>query len=78
MVKEGRQRTSAESDRSFQHPALRFNKENVVHFRLQLPLGGDGLYVTAEDFRRYEKAANGLFDFVIEQFNSNENQYFPC
>jgi hypothetical protein len=62
----------------FQHPALRLNNENVVHFRLQLPLGGDGLYVTAEDFKRYEKAAQDLFDFLLEQFNSNENQFFPC
>lgn len=62
----------------FQHPALRRDKGKVAHFRLQLPLGGDGLYVTAEDFKRYEKSAIELFDFVIDQFNNDEKQYFPC
>ena len=42
-----------------------------------MPLGGDGLYVTAQDFRRYENAANALFDFVVEHFNMNADLYFP-
>jgi hypothetical protein len=61
----------------FQPPALRLDAAKFVHFRLQLPLGGDGLYVTAEDFKRYESATNDLLDFLIEQFETNPNRYFP-
>jgi hypothetical protein len=62
----------------FQHSALRRDpKAPVLHFHLQSPLGGDGLYVTPEDFNRYEKTANGIFDFVIEHFSKNGEEYFP-
>jgi len=61
----------------FQYPALRRDNEDFVHFPLELPLGGEGLYITEEDFRRYENAANGLFDFVTIQFSNHANQYFP-
>jgi hypothetical protein len=62
----------------FQNPALRRDPIlPIVHFRLQSPLGGDGLYVTPEDFSRYEKTANAIFDFVIEQFSKNGEAYFP-
>jgi hypothetical protein len=61
----------------FQYPALRVNNEKVGHFPLELPLGGECLYITADDFRRYEEAASRLFDFVIEQFDNNRNEYFP-
>ena len=61
----------------FRHPALRSEPQTVAHFRLELPLGGGGLYVRAEDFGRYQKAANELFDFIVEWFSANHAQYFP-
>lgn len=62
----------------FRYPALRNEHfSGAPQFRLEMPLGGDGLYVTAADFKRYENAANDLFDFVVEHFNTNGDSYFP-
>ena len=64
----------------FQYPALRRKDEHIAgfsQFRLDMPLAGDGLYVTALDFRCYENAANAFFDFISEYFNKNCEAYFP-
>lgn len=63
----------------FQSPLLRkLNpKTPVCHTPLHLPLGGDGLYVTEDDFRRYHKAAVELFDWLVEHFQNHAAQRYP-
>lgn len=64
----------------FQNPLLREKGKPhtpVFHMPIHLPLGGDGLYVTADDFRNYHKAAVELFDWLVEYFEKNADQYYP-
>jgi hypothetical protein len=62
----------------FQNPLLR-NDPLTPHFHapVQLPLGGDGLYVTGNDFRNYHKATEGLFDWLVKHFEAHDNEYYP-
>jgi len=62
----------------FQNPLLR-NDPHIPSFQMpvHLPLGGDGLYVTGDDFRKYHKAALELFDWLVEFFENHGDQYFP-
>lgn len=63
----------------FQNPLIRTVDPGtpMLHTTLSLPLGGDGLYVTADDFRAYAKAATELFDWLVVQFERSGEQYFP-
>jgi len=63
----------------FQNPLLRRVDPHtpIFHTPLQLPLGGDGLYVTGDDFRNYHKAAEGLFDWLVEHFENHADHYYP-
>jgi hypothetical protein len=62
----------------FQNPLLR-NDPNISAFPMpvHLPLGGDGLYVTGDDFRNYHKSALDLFDWLVDFFENNADQYYP-
>jgi len=44
---------------------------------VHLPLGGDGLYVTGDDFRTYQKAVVDLFEWLTKHFEDNGDQYYP-
>jgi hypothetical protein len=63
----------------FQSPLLRKLEPNspIFHAPLHLPLSGDGLYVTGDDFRSYHKAAVELFDWLVEHFENQADQYYP-
>lgn len=63
----------------FQNPLLRKVDPHapVFHMPVHLPLGGDGLYVTGDDFRRYHTAAVELFDWLVEHFENHADQYYP-
>lgn len=63
----------------FQNPLLRRVDPHtpVFHTPVQLPLGGDGLYVTGDDFRNYHKAAEGLFDWLVEHFEKHADEPYP-
>jgi hypothetical protein len=63
----------------FQNPVLRRHDPNKPVFRMpvHLPLGGDGLYVTGDDFRKYHKAVLDLFDWLVEVFQNHADQYYP-
>jgi hypothetical protein len=61
------------------HHELFQNPDNIPVFDrpVHLPLGGDGLYVTADDFRNYHKAALDLFDWLVESFENHADQSYP-
>ncbi len=63
----------------FQNPLVRQVDPNtpVFHMPVHLPLGGDGLYVTGDDFRTYQKAAEELFAWLTKHFEDNGDQYYP-
>jgi hypothetical protein len=63
----------------FQNPVIHRVDPNmpIFHMPVHLPLGGDGLYVTGDDFRKYHKATLDLFDWLREFFDSHSDQYFP-
>ncbi len=63
----------------FQNPLLRKVDFQIliVHMPVSLPLGGDGLYVTGDDFRNYHKAAEGLFDWLVKHFDTHGDEYYP-
>jgi hypothetical protein len=63
----------------FQNPLLRRVDPHttIFHSPVNVPLGGDGLYVTGDDFRRYHKAAEALFDWLVKYFEDHSDQYFP-
>ena len=63
----------------FQNPLVRQLEPNTPIFQLpvDLPLGGNGLYVTGDDFRTYQKSALELFGWLIEHFEKNGDQYYP-
>lgn len=44
---------------------------------VHLPLAGDGLYVTGDDFRNYHRAAEGLFDWLVTHFEGHADEYYP-
>lgn len=63
----------------FQSPLTRMYdpKAPVFHTPLALPLGGEGLYVTGGDFRNYQKAVLGLFEWLVQHFETNGDEYYP-
>ena len=63
----------------FQNPLVRQVDPNtpVFHMPVHLPLGGDGLYVTGDDFRTYQKAVVDLFEWLTKHFEDNGDQYYP-
>lgn len=63
----------------FVYPSLRKDDPTTLamHTPLSLPLGGDGLYVTGDDFRKYHKAVLDLFDWLRQYFEDHGEEYFP-
>jgi hypothetical protein len=63
----------------FVYPSLRKDNPNttIVVSPLSLPLGGDGLYVTGEDSRRYHQAVLDLFDWLRKYFEDHGDECYP-
>ena len=62
----------------FVYPALRKDGSNTfVVSPLSLPLGGDGLYVTGDEFRRYHKTVLDLFEWLRKHFEDHGEEYYP-
>jgi hypothetical protein len=63
----------------FQNPLLRRVAPDtpVFHTPVHLPLSGDGLYVTGDDFRMYYKAVVELFDWLVEHFENHADHHYP-
>jgi hypothetical protein len=63
----------------FVYPLLRKDDPNTLalHTPVSLPLGGDGLYVTGDDFCKYHKAVLDLFDWLRKYFEDHGEEYFP-
>lgn len=62
----------------FVYPALRKDDSNTfVAAPLSLPLGGDGLYVTGDEFRRYHRTVLDLFDWLRQYFEDHGDEYYP-
>lgn len=62
----------------FVSPRLRANPHAAsFDMPVHLPLAGDGLYVTGGDFRNYHRAAEGLFDWLVQHFESNADEFYP-
>ncbi|HEV3483009.1 MAG TPA: hypothetical protein VGR97_11865 [Candidatus Acidoferrales bacterium] len=62
----------------FQRPLIR-EDPNISAFPMpvHVPLGGDGLYVTGDDFRNYHKAVLCLFEWLVEFFENHSDRYYP-
>jgi hypothetical protein len=62
----------------FQSPRLRADPHMAAFpMPVHLPLAGDGLYVTGDDFRNYHQAAEGLFDWLVGHFEGHADEYYP-
>jgi hypothetical protein len=63
----------------FLYPPLRkeYADKTVYVSPLSLPLGGDGLYVTADEFRIYHKTALDFFEWLNQYFEDHGNEHFP-
>ena len=62
----------------FVYPSLRKDDPGtLVVSPLSLPLGGDGLYVTGDEFRKYHKAVLELFDWIRQYFEAHGDEYYP-
>ena len=61
------------------HPILRKDDPNAPVFLtpLSLPLGGDGLYVTDDEFRNYHKAVLGFFEWLKQYFENHGDEWYP-
>jgi hypothetical protein len=66
----------AKNPKLFQYPSLR-KEIAFVHTPLSLPLGGDGLYVTGDEFRNYHNAVLGLFEWLRQYFEDHGDEYYP-
>jgi hypothetical protein len=44
---------------------------------VRLPLGGEDVFITAEDLRRYARAANAFIEEIAEYFEDHESHYYP-
>ena len=66
----------AKNPKLFQYPSLR-KEVAFVHTPLSLPLGGDGLYVTGDEFRNYHNAVLGHFEWLRKYFEDHGEEYFP-
>ena len=49
----------------------------VLNIPAHLPLGGDGLYVSGNDFRLYHKATVGFFEWLAKHFENNAQASYP-
>jgi len=63
----------------FLYPPLRkeYADKTVYVSPLSLPLGGDGLYVTGDQFRIYHKTVLDFFEWLNQYFEDHGNQHFP-
>lgn len=62
----------------FQSPRLRADPQMAaMSMPVHLPLAGDGLYVTGDDFRNYHQAAEGLFDWLVAHFEGHADEHYP-
>jgi hypothetical protein len=63
----------------FQYPSFRNEPihKAVLHAPLSRPLGGDGLYVTGDEFRTYHKAVMEFFEELRRYFDDHSEEYFP-
>jgi hypothetical protein len=63
----------------FVYPPLRkeLADATIVATPLSLPLGGDGLYVTGDEFRTYHKAVLDFFEWLNQYFEDHGSEYFP-
>jgi hypothetical protein len=63
----------------FVYPSLRKDDPKTITFvsPLSLPLGGDGLYVTGDEFRTYHKAVLDFFEQLRQYFEDHGDEYFP-
>jgi hypothetical protein len=63
----------------FLYPSLRkeYADKTIYVSPLSLPLGGDGLYVTGDEFRTYHKAVLGFFEWLKQYFEDHGDEYFP-
>jgi hypothetical protein len=73
------ERLRAKHPELFMHPLLRKDDPNttVVVSPLSLPLGGDGLYVTGDGFRKYHKAILDFFEWVGQYFEVHGDEHYP-
>jgi hypothetical protein len=63
----------------FVYPSLRreLADATIVASPLSLPLGGDGLYVTGDEFRTYHKAVLDFFEWLKQYFEDHGDEYYP-
>ncbi len=63
----------------FLYPSLRkeYADKTIYVSPLSLPLGGDGLYVTGDEFRMYHKAVLDFFEWVRQYFEDHGDEHFP-
>jgi hypothetical protein len=63
----------------FVYPALRKEHADTKIYvsDLSLPLGGDGLYVTGEQFRVYHQAVLDFIEWARQYFEDHGNDNFP-
>lgn len=69
----------AKNPKLFQYPPFRKEPLHhaILHATLSLPLGGDGLYVTGDEFRSYHKAVLELFEELRQYFEDHGDEYYP-
>jgi hypothetical protein len=63
----------------FLYPSLRkkYADKTIYASPLSLPLGGDGLYVTSDDFRTYHKAVLECFEWLRQYFEDHGEEHYP-
>jgi hypothetical protein len=63
----------------FEYPPLgnEYRIGDPAAYRIRSPLGGEDLYVTADDFKTYESAIHEIFDRLLEHLETNSEKYFP-
>lgn len=64
----------------FQHPAIRKllpEEDFRIALPVDLPLAGEGLYVSEEFFRGYSEAASRFFESIANYFDQHGDAYYP-
>lgn len=62
----------------FVYPALRKDDpKTIVLSPLSLPLCGNGLYVTGDEFLNYHETVLELFEWLRKHFENHGDEYFP-
>ena len=63
----------------FVYPLLRKDDPNttIALSPLSLPLGGDGLYVTGVEFRKYHKSVLDFFEWLKQYFEDHGDENYP-